>query len=223
MSRYLAGKATSKHAHLRALAFVIVGLVALAVPQQAHALSSYDFLVTFDGATATLDPGSDPVDGTSLVPGDIFRIDVHTVGNDYWQVISSYNAVLFATFGTTTSQTRVADITTTLFLDGVQVAQTVDLAEIQQFVHIGGQVFSFTTGLIFDQLTVDLELLSIDGGITTLDTSSGPDILSFFPFFRDSQIAYVNGPTAVPEPSTLAMFGAGLAGLLVYRRRRVAC
>ena len=176
----------------------------------------FNFDITFNGTTATMDLSSDPIAGTGLVPGDTFALDIHADVNDYWQVNTSFQKFLYATLFVQDGGIRTGNITTTLFLDGVQVAQQVQLGESQQFIHIGGQTFNFVAGTQFDQLVVDYTFLATTSTFTTLQAAA--DGVAFFPFFRDSNISYVQG-ASVPEPSTLFLFAAGLATLARRRSR----
>ena len=84
-----------------------------------------------------------------------------------------------------------------------------------------------------DLITSYSYLLGIDGGgmvSTAMDNGSASDSGSSFTFGYDGQEYYissmvVSGPgirsDAVPEPGVLALFGFGLMGLGVVRRRRL--
>ena len=102
-----------------------------------------------------------------------------------------------------------------MFLEGVQVDQGIASNVKQQNVHIGSQFFVWIAGTVFDQVVVDWSFLSQTVGATTV-IANRPRVLGFSPFFDQSYVTYT-----VPEPSTLAIFLVGLAGLgFVTRRRR---
>jgi PEP-CTERM motif len=200
----------------------IVGVALFAAAGAAHA-TAFDFRIDFDGTTATQGAGSDPIVGTSLVPGDSFTLNIRAAGSDFWRVNSTALGIFPATFSLLESALRTSNITTTLFLDGVQVQQEVALGTVQQLVHIGGQTFNFVSGTEFDQLTVELDFLSISGSSANSTIRSSPDLVFFQQFFRQSYVDYIGGGgPAIAEPASLALLGAGLLGLAALRRRRAA-
>ena len=191
----------------------LVGLALLGMAGAANA-TLFNFDITFDGISATDDMTSDTIVGASLAPGDVFNLDVHALGKDFWTVNTTTNEFVSVTF-VVNSGTRIADITTTLFLDGVQVDQVIENGTSQANVHIGTQSFLWIAGTVFDQVVVDWSFLSQPVGVSTI-IADRPQVLGFSPFFDQSYVTYT-----VPEPSTLAIFLVGLAGLgFVTRRRR---
>jgi hypothetical protein len=93
---------------------------------------------------------------------------------------------------------------------------------------IGGQIFNLTTasvleftnlsGSIYDITyagTVGGSTLDLTGGYAFYQTGQGPVSSGMFS-------AATVGPNAVPEPLTLSLFGAGLAGAAALRRRKKA-
>jgi hypothetical protein len=197
---------------------VSLGLVLTSVTTIANA-TSYNFDVTFDGSNATVDGSSDAIAGTNLVPGDFFSLDIHAAGNDYWFVntttSTSFNIVLEVDSGA-----RIANVTTTLFLDGAQVSQDIELNVGQSSVHVGNQDFDFISGTMFDQVVVDWTFLSQTSGVSTV-IQDNTDILRPGAFFRQPYVTYVES-SVVPLPASFPLFASGLGalGLLGWRRKR---
>jgi len=178
----------------------------------------FSFSATVDStATISEDSGFDPIVGTMLTPGDSFTLDIHADGDDFWRVNANSNNILAAILRILESGARFSDITTTLFLDGVQVAQEIQLNVEQANVHMGNQTFNFLAGVEFDQLVVSLDFLST-AAIST--TTNGFLVFDDFAFWLDSDIEYIEGVSDIPLPMAFWMMGAGLAGIGAVSRKR---
>lgn len=197
------------------LAFLCT-LALIAVAHTVHAGAIYNFDVTFNGVSPSVDASSDPISGTNLLVGDSFNLDIHAAGNDFWKVTGNISSFLEATFVISQGAVRTGNAITTFYLDGVQVNQINELGITEQSVHMGNQIFNVASGLQFDQLVVDFQLLgSTNPSGNTI--ASSPDIIAFSPFFRDSNISYVH---SVPEPTSLTLFAFGGLGVVALRRRQ---
>ena len=179
----------------------------------------YNFSMTFDGTSATLDGGSTDPDGVDLSVGDMFTIDLHAAGpNEFWQVDSEYSEFFPLTFAVEQSATRTGNISSSFLLNGLEVFSINEPGESQQFVHVGTQEWTLPAGLQFDTILMGYELQSSDSALNTITTDINPDIFSAFgdsdrPFFRHPDISYV------PEPTTLTLLAVGLA-TFAWRRVR---
>lgn len=215
---------------------VCAGAIALGVLTSPAAASTYAFSMTFDGTDISLDSVSDTPDGATLqagdgiTPGDSFTIDLHTAGDDYWNVVSDFQLNFPLSFATTEPAVRNADIETDWLLDGVSVFSTSETSVYQQEVHVGAEYWDPPSGLSFDTVLLTWVFNSIEAvEIATLDlietviSASEPDFFEDFgspgrPFFRSNSIEYVT--SAVPLPATLPLMLGAIGGLVGIRRLR---
>lgn len=193
---------------------------------QAGAATIFDFEITVDGTTPSVDPGStDPV-GVTMFPGDSFLLDLHASPDSYWRVNAEFSQSFPLSFIVNPSGERLANVVSSFQRNGVEVANIAKSGIIQSQVHIGAENWTLPTGLEFDTVLMNYDLLDAVelGGGNTVDTiiQDRPFLFgnigsSERPFFRHPNIAFIT----IPEPTALAMLTAGLLSFATVRRRSV--
>jgi hypothetical protein len=192
--------------------------------------ATFNFDFTFDGTDVSQNAGSDTPDGTVLDVGDLFIINLLTAGSDFWKVDGEFSQFVPMSFAVSAGAIREAFIKTTWLLDGV-VQNMVSETVFQEYFHVGSQSWDLSDGLMFDQVILEWEFLSIDdfavlsSSAETVINASGADIFEDFssadrPFFRDPQVTYV--AAVVPLPASLPLLAAALGLIGIVRKRRLS-
>lgn len=215
---------THSSSYLKSIFKLATSIAVLSIGALTCSAVTYNFGITYDGTTASVDGSSDPIGGTSLNVGDGFILDIHAAGNDFWNVTTGYSKFFDMILIIADSAERTVNVVTTLFLDGSQVQQDIETGIVQQEVHLGNQDFDWITGTSFDQIVIDLDFLAINNGADTILVESA-DILADLsdtnrPFFNNPNIEYVSGSTSVPDSGTsIALLFASMLALVGLRRK----
>lgn len=206
------------------LGSLTLGLVVSLILCEETVAVVYNFDITFDGTSVSVDAGStDPV-GVDLSPGDSFVADLHASSGNFWRVDTPYSQSFPMSFIVSPSGERLGDVVSSFLLNGVEVANIPELAVLQQQVHIGGQNWTLPVGLEFDTVLMTYDLTSAIevGGTNPVATiiQDRPDIFGSIsnperPFFRNPNISF----NAIPEPASLSLAVLGLLWFGVGRRR----
>lgn len=188
--------------------------------------TTFEFEITVDGTTPSVDPGSlDPV-GVSMVPGDSFLLDLHASPNSFWRVNAETSQVFPLSFIVSPSGDRLANVVSSFQRNGVEVANIAKSGITQSQVHIGAENWTLPAGLEFDTVLMNYDLLDAVelGGGNTVDTiiQGRPFLFGDIssderPFFRHPNVAFIT----IPEPTTLAVLTVGLLSISAVRRRSV--
>lgn len=160
-----------------------------------------------------------------IADGDTFNYNIGTAGSDFWKVDVTASFFPFLAFTTDEAGVREGSFSLDLLLDGVSQFSLMPSAVTNSAVHIGTNAVSLVAGLMFDEIILDYTLTSaVDLGIgAPIDTTiiqfviggASPNVPSGF----TSGISY-NTAIDVPAPTTLVLFGIGLAGLSYSRRKK---
>jgi len=191
---------------------------------------TYNFDVLYSGASvASLNAGSDNPIGTDILPGDSFTWTITAKTGYFWQVLKDCSLFPLAAFWVTETGVRTGDFTLYLSKNGTNVLTLSETDAVNSWVHLGTNTISLVSGLEFDtiQLIYNLKtatedpakaadptnLLSVDSTINSLLPIFGTPEVN--PYWSKGAVTF----TGVPIPGAVMLFGSGLAGLGLLRRR----
>lgn len=196
----------------------------------AVAQSSYDFNVRyFGGGTASLAPGSDDPNSTTLHVGDDFAWTIAAQDGGFWTAQSTVNYFPFMAFSTGVSGDRLGNYELWLYNDGVVQLHSVASNVVNQYAHLGTNSVFLGAGLTWDTMVLFYTLIDA----TTYDQLFNPDapeidtpLSGMLPWQGAPEAGYgvtytVGTPgEVVPEPATVTLLATGLAALGATRRRK---
>lgn len=181
--------------------------------------ASFIYNVNYDGATATLAPGSDDLGLVNLMAGDTLTYSLNATGGNGWTVLADIAPNFTFALPLNESGTRIIDYTLDLNLFGSNVYSLTENNVSNSFVHLGPNTTPLSSGLQFTQSVVSLTLLSSDADTTVTS------LLPIFGPLEDNANISFGAVAAVPEPATWAfmIFGFGaVGGALRSSRQRKA-
>lgn len=199
--------------HIRSI--LAGGLLTLACGLPAFGASFNFDVLYFGGGVTSLAPGSDNPTGQVVNPGDDFLWSLTAQEGAFWRVENGGNAFFLMAFLVFGDGTRTGDAVLTLSNDGVDVLTSTELDVQNSFVHLGSNITSLTTGLVFDKLSLSYIMKASDVADTTIQ---GP-----LPIFGPPEDNTINGVeisyNVVPEPGSFALALLGGAGFFTLARR----
>lgn len=177
-------------------------LLAAISPSCANAgLSSFfdfDILYLGDDNTA-LAPGSDEPDGATLFPGDWFQWTIASADDRFWFVETGGGFFPLMAFSADLPADYVADVTLSLRNDGTEVFSLSESALLTSEVHAGTNTVTLPTGLVFDEMVLDYQLVSVSP-VEPLDPAE-LILSSRLPIFgAPENNRFAPGIVFVPEP-----------------------
>jgi hypothetical protein len=202
---------------MRRKILILVAMFTLSATGKGAAQASYTFKVDYQNGSVFPATDSDPMIGTTLMPGDQFTWTLNNLGSGFWQrTATTLGYFELAAFRVSEIASRVGDLTLTLLLDGVEVFTHYAPSTINSFVHVGANAFIFADGYRWDEVRLHYVLHSStnpsDGSTVGSTFTSYSGISNIVPEqIRDVIFVADDLPTStVPEPATLVLLGSGL-------------
>ncbi len=205
----------------------VLGLILL-LPASTYAISFNFNATSSNGTSFSLDAVSDVINGRPLNLGDDYTLDMRASGNNAWTIIAPLQGN-YASFEVSPFGNRSGTYTAQFLLDGLVVASDMRTNQLQSSAHVGADISFGGAGLVgteYDQFKLTYSLLADSrAGDTTIISSIAQLFIQPTNAFYNSRTSTFGEQTtpAIPEPTTMLLFGTGLLGLAGYRwqqRRR---
>lgn len=208
-----------------------LSLLLLAAPVAGQ--SFYQFEAIHSNGVLSLAPGSDPMIGTTLFPGDDFTWRLSVDGPGFWEALHTGSHFPVVMFGVTEVGVRHGTYVLSMFLDGVKVLG-LSHGGVLNLGHVGANEVFIPKGHRWDEAFITYTLVDARAG-TDIDDPTAPQIGTTFKsingyanqlpeeYYGIRFVANEPPSDVVPEPATMVLVASGLVGLAGARRttRRV--
>ena len=102
--------------------------------------------------------------GTTLSVGDDFELTIRAAGDAFWTATWATASLPINPAFDGWSGSTAANAISTGFLDGVQVFQDIEMNASRCCAELGVNSWTLPSGLLFDLVVLDYELLTTSGG-----------------------------------------------------------
>lgn len=211
----------------RATIALTVILASISAPT--HAAHFVFDVLYFGSDMATLAPGSDDPTSTSLAPSDTFQWSIAAQNGGFWEVVTGGDFFPLMAFSTNPGGVRTGDFDLQLLNNGSEVLSLSEAGVVNEFVHIGTNTVTLSSGLIFDEMRLHYLLTQATEDPATADDPNDllpveTALLGLLPIFgAPENNEFSPGITySIPEPSTLALSLFGGMALVASARRRLS-
>lgn len=196
------------------LSAAIVAVCTVSASFVVHA-TTFEYDYTYDGSSLTT---NQTAAGSALAISDVVTLTLHAQGNDFWSASANQN--VWAPIAMNEEATRTGDANWSFLLDGAVVDSGSYSNQVSEFVHIVNFT-NPTVAINFDEFmwTFTLTNLALTNEIVTTNTL-GEIFFTPNPFWEGGAPTYTRVQNQIPEPTSLALLGLGLAGLCLARRRK---